>query len=332
VKSVVRNAGRLPFVVVVAIVLLTGVSCCGQAGPVPTSIPAATPSATLRRTPIEVSLAHQAAIQALGDSLGIPVNRIQLIRAEAMDWPDGCLGARRVGVMCSQIVTPGFRIILETGGTQYEYRTNADGSIVAPGAGGPVTPMETQQMGVTDELAKVLDVPSSEVRVLSSVLAEWPDACLGISLPGVACAEAVTAGYIFTLEAQGTQYEYHTNQDGSVIQPATLGMTWHREGGIAGFCDDMTILLPDRIYAASCKGNLIEINIFFIASEEELAQFRRWQADYGAVTVTQQDKATTDAMTITLALFGRGASQPAEVEQQAMLAWAQDIYTRIISR
>jgi hypothetical protein len=48
--------------------------------------------------------------------------------------------------------------------------------------------------------------------------------------------------------------------------------------------------------------------------------------------VTQQDEAAADAMTITLALFGRGDSQPTEAEQQAMLVWAQDIYTRADSR
>lgn len=93
----------------------------------------------------------------------------------------------------------------------------------------------------------------------------------------------------------------------------------------------MAILLPGRVYVASCKGGSFEIDIFAVV-KDELAQFRQWQADYGAVTVTQQDEAAADAMTITLALFGRGDSQPTEAEQQAMLVWAQDIYTRADSR
>jgi len=35
--------------------------------------------------------------------------------------------------------------------------------------------------------------------------------------------------------------EYRTNQDGMQIRPATVLMTWKREGGIAGFCDYITV-------------------------------------------------------------------------------------------
>jgi hypothetical protein len=40
---------------------------------------------------------------------------------------------------------------------------------------------------------------------------EWPDACLGVSQPDVACAEVITPGYRVLLEANGLLYEYHTD-------------------------------------------------------------------------------------------------------------------------
>ena len=42
-------------------------------------------------------------------------------------------------------------------------------------------------------------------------------------------------------------------------------MTWKREGGIAGFCDSMTVYLSGEVHANSCKqgeyveGRLIDI-------------------------------------------------------------------------
>lgn len=70
-------------------------------------------------------------MQALMTAINVPVDQIKLISTEAVDWPNGCLGVIRMGVMCTQNVVPGFRIVLEANGTSYEYHTNQDGSIVA---------------------------------------------------------------------------------------------------------------------------------------------------------------------------------------------------------
>jgi hypothetical protein len=40
---------------------------------------------------------------------------------------------------------------------------------------------------------------------------EWPNACLGISQPDVACAEIITAGFRIFLEANGQRFEYDTD-------------------------------------------------------------------------------------------------------------------------
>jgi hypothetical protein len=53
----------------------------------------------------------------------VPVDQVQLISTEAVQWPDGCLGIIRMGVMCMRGPIDGFRIILEANGKQYEYHT-----------------------------------------------------------------------------------------------------------------------------------------------------------------------------------------------------------------
>jgi hypothetical protein len=302
------------------------IGSCGE-GTAPSSVPPSpTPGAT---TPRDVSPAHLAAIRALADSLGLQTNRVVIIRADATDWPDGCLGVRRAGVMCARVATPGFRIVLEAEGVHYEYHTNADGSLVLPDVGGPVTTSDSHELVVAGDLAPALGLPISRIKVVDLTMGEWPDACLGVSLPGVTCAEVATAGYIFTLEAEGRQYEYHTNQDASVVRPATLGLAFHREGGIAGFCDDLVILLPDQVQVASCVRSPSEASLRAVAREDELARFYRWLEDYGTVTATYQDWAVADAMTITLTLYGRGDRQPIDAERQEMLSWAQILYERI---
>ncbi len=53
-----------------------------------------------------------------------------MVSVEAVDWPDGCLGVQTPGVMCTMVITPGYRVILEADGKQYEYHTNASGDVV----------------------------------------------------------------------------------------------------------------------------------------------------------------------------------------------------------
>jgi hypothetical protein len=55
------------------------------------------------------------------------------------------------------------------------------------------------------------------ITVKSVEFAQWPDACLGISQPDVACAEVITPGYRILLEASGQKYEYHTDGASRVV-------------------------------------------------------------------------------------------------------------------
>ena len=55
----------------------------------------------------------------------------------AVQWPDGCLGIVRMGVMCLRGPVDGFRIILEANGQQYEFHTNQDGTAIGQLAKAP---------------------------------------------------------------------------------------------------------------------------------------------------------------------------------------------------
>lgn len=74
-----------------------------------------------------------AAVKARADltnRLNIDPDTIKLVSVEAVNWPDGCLGVQTPGVMCTMVITPGYRVILEADGQQYEYHTSASGDAV----------------------------------------------------------------------------------------------------------------------------------------------------------------------------------------------------------
>jgi len=108
--------------------------------PTETTMPTSTPLPTQSDQPASnISPAQEAAVLSLSAQLALPVDQIRVVRSEAVEWPDGCLGLAGPGVMCIQVITPGYRVTLEANGQTYLYHTNTDGSLVILNPGAPPT-------------------------------------------------------------------------------------------------------------------------------------------------------------------------------------------------
>jgi hypothetical protein len=95
-----------------------------EPGPLPLATDADTQRAALQNP------AAQAAVDTLAKELAIDATRIAVVSVEEVEWPDGCLGVRIPGVLCMQVITPGFRVTLESAGQQYVYHADASGQQV----------------------------------------------------------------------------------------------------------------------------------------------------------------------------------------------------------
>ncbi|MGQ9583992.1 MAG: hypothetical protein ACUVXG_01155 [Anaerolineae bacterium] len=60
----------------------------------------------------------------LSERLAVPPEKIQVLKAEPVDWPDTSLGCPEPGMMYAQVITPGFRVSLQVGDRIYEYHTD----------------------------------------------------------------------------------------------------------------------------------------------------------------------------------------------------------------
>jgi len=128
--------------------------------------------------------------------------------------------------------------------------------------------------------------------------------------------------------------EYHTNEDGTHIRPATVLLTWKREGGIAGFCDFMTIYLSGEVHGGSCKsGQSVEQRLMDVLSKEEIANLDEWVKSYGSVSLDASDpKGVSDRMLVTLTFTGLGSQETVSSSfQQEVRNFAQDLYQRLDS-
>lgn len=53
-----------------------------------------------------------------------------IVSSEFVQWPNACLGVETEGVACTEVITSGFKVIAEAGGTQVEYHTDLKGGFV----------------------------------------------------------------------------------------------------------------------------------------------------------------------------------------------------------
>lgn len=98
--------------------------------PTATSSPSATPSVTVVTPSGAAEAAVGVAIEALAGRMAVSAARLSLVSVEAVDWPDGCLGVALPGMMCTQVITPGYRVVL-----RYDTRSTHE---VHTGRGGAV--------------------------------------------------------------------------------------------------------------------------------------------------------------------------------------------------
>lgn len=183
-------------------------------------------------------------------------------------------------------------------------------------------------------LSENLGLDPGGIVVKTEKETEFSNACLDLVIPEVACAQVITPGRIFILEANGMEYEYHTTSAGETILPATLALIWTREGGIAGFCDRLTVYLSGEVSASNCRSQPNETSgtMAALLAAAQIKGFNAWYLKYGETTLDESDPAgVSDRMTNTLEFFGTGTAKPGRADQQALFDWAKTLFQKLNS-
>ncbi len=75
--------------------------------------------------------------QQVAQGLNVNGNQVKVVAAQQVDWTNSCLDLPQSWESCAQTNTPGYRLIVNVNGKQYEVRTDTSGQnvrwIVAPG-------------------------------------------------------------------------------------------------------------------------------------------------------------------------------------------------------
>ena len=96
-------------------------AACSTTSPPPTPRPTPQPTATV--TP-EAAAAVDAAKQDAAAHLGVTPDQLNVTQVDSRQWPDASLGCPQADQLYSQVITPGFFILITSGNRQLEYHTD----------------------------------------------------------------------------------------------------------------------------------------------------------------------------------------------------------------
>lgn len=88
--------------------------------------PAATPVAA-------PPVAPDALIAAIADDLGLSESDVQVLITEPREWPDASLGCPEPGHAYADVITPGYLIVVQAGGEEFEFHTDERETVVRCG-------------------------------------------------------------------------------------------------------------------------------------------------------------------------------------------------------
>lgn len=308
--------------------------------PAPQPIPGGFPSAAF------------AAREALAELLGVSVETIEIRNVEPAEWPDGCLGLALPDEMCTMAIVPGYRVTLVSGTSQYVYRTDERGaslrrevgvSFAAPGE--EVRPLAAWQNPECTETANLLSEGFSYGACGGPYLVfPWPEGAVPAAMlefiETFAPFEAETPAGKILFKGTGTEtaapaeqraiaewmkIQALAAQSGRPQADWGLALTYSRQGGFAGFCDEMKVYLDGSVLLSSCKN----VDVDYRLDAEQLEQLYAWYDGLATIDYSYADPGTADAMSTKLAMPAQGARTADEATVNEILAFCAALIQQV---
>jgi hypothetical protein len=179
------------------------------------------------RTNLELQVMR--ARQHLAATLNIDLSGVTVVETTPIEWNDSSLGCPEPGMMYLMVITPGYHIILAANGEQYEYHADENETVllcpedrsVLKGEEEPFVEIPEGAASLVEQarrdLAAKLGISFNNALVIQVTAVEWNDSSLGCPKPDMAYLTVITPGYHIVLEANGIQYNYHTDEGDSIV-------------------------------------------------------------------------------------------------------------------
>lgn len=309
------------------------------------------PSERTSTPSIESNSSLNNAIQMLAQRLDLDPAQIEIVSIDEVDWPDACLGVELPGRVCATVITPGYKIILEVNSRQYEVHTDRSGgnillaSAPQPGIGelllvwkSAARPCQMVEVGKYGAAAGdcggvLLQSPftsAERVNELKAFINTYQSftsetAAGEVTFTGQGDRTASTSEQRSI--AEWSKIVYLEAVNGRSETATGTVFTWHREGGIAGFCDDLVVSRSGMASAASCKGTTGIFLGDFRLNSTQLDQLYKYLDTYQTGEIYREDNpGGADDLKATLSFSGTGDLPLTEIIEKELLEFASKLY------
>jgi inhibitor of cysteine peptidase len=269
--------------------------------------------------------------QLLIQQLHANTDDVAVVAVIQEEWSDSCLGAGRANESCALAQTPGYAITFAVNGDEYRYHTNTDGSdfrlVTAPPpaigervltwTGTDASGCQTVEAGTAGVaygpcFGTLLGAPYSfdtrqpDLREFTDTYQSFTVETPAGTVDFVGAGDQVATPAEQRMIAEWARLVALEAQGGRSGASWGLVFAWHREGGIAGFCDDVTVYVSGDAYVTSCKGDQPQALGRVRLSSNQLTLIYGWMDTLQPLEVEQRDPATADAMTTRIVFSGAG--------------------------
>jgi len=289
-----------------------------------------------------------AAREALAELLGVSAETIEIRDIESVDWPDGCLGLAGPDEMCTMAIVPGYRVSLVSGTSQHIYRTNERGTSLRREMGVSfAVPSEEAQPLVAwqnpecaEEAYLLLEGLSFGACGGPYIVSTWAEGAIPAAmlqfLDIFAPFEAETPAGKVIFNGIGTaiaapaeqraiaewmKIQFLAAQSGRPQADWGLALTYSRQGGFAGFCDEMKVYLDGSVLLSSCKN----VDVDYRLDAEQLKQLYAWYDTLSKINYSYTDPGTADAMSTKLAFPAQGNKTADEAAINEILVFCDEL-------
>lgn len=164
------------------------------------------------------------AIEDLAQRLNVTPEQIEVVEIQTVTWPDASLGCPQSGMMYTQIVTQGYRIMLTVEDKTYEYHTDTQQQVIyceTPEARLLINDQSTESIKqAKEDLTRRLGISADSIEVVVIIRQEFPANAFycRTQKERIARDEAPTviSGETILLKVGERKYEYHAS-DQTVI-------------------------------------------------------------------------------------------------------------------
>lgn len=294
-----------------------------------------------------------AARDALLEELGNDGKEIRFVSIEHNEWPDACLGVSREDEMCAQVMTLGYRVVMLVDSQQYEYRTDIEGStiILVPALEDPVLPSDLPLllwMGEGEDGCKMAAITPEKISqgLCSSELVsgEFGSETRKAEIKDIF---ATYAPFITRIPAGSLQFngqgkvtatsaeqrmiaefaKLAASESEAGLSDPDLGLVlaWHREGGIAGFCNDVGFYLSGEVTVKNCKSSEENEVTRFRLTSRQLESLYDWVDNLKTFELEETEAAEADMLFVRLQFTGSGDKGSGPADQQLMKELAAEM-------